>query len=178
MASIVHSLPPILPRAPVLLILGSMPGQRSIQQARYYAHPRNSFWSIMMRLLNADPNDSYEARIATLKRAGIALWDTLQSCERDGSLDANIKLTSERPNNIKALLEERPSIRAVATNGKKAGLSFQRYILPTLNAKQLKQLRVLPLVSSSPAHARLCLEEKLESWRKQLAYIIDRRQDL
>ena len=168
MAPTVHSLPPILPPKPILLILGSMPGVLSLAQARYYAHPRNSFWSIMMRLLNGDVNSPYETRVATLKQSGIGLWDVLQSCERVGSLDARIDTASERANNIATLLSEQPSICAVATNGNKAFESYQRHVIPALDDRLIKRVQVLRLPSTSPANARMRIEDKYQHWKSAL----------
>ena len=43
-----------------ILILGSLPGQRSIAAQQYYAHPQNAFWKIMADLVGA--GGSYEER--------------------------------------------------------------------------------------------------------------------
>ncbi|MFT4592099.1 MAG: TDG/mug DNA glycosylase family protein, partial [Gammaproteobacteria bacterium] len=63
-----------------VLILGSMPGQRSLAEMQYYAHPRNAFWPIMGSLFNAGPEISYAHRLDRLREHHIALWDVLQFC--------------------------------------------------------------------------------------------------
>ncbi|MCH8159542.1 MAG: DNA-deoxyinosine glycosylase, partial [Proteobacteria bacterium] len=68
-----------------LLILGSLPGQRSIDAGQYYAHPQNAFWKIMSSLYGID--GSYQQRCAQLIERRIALWDVLASSVRPGSLD-------------------------------------------------------------------------------------------
>ena len=89
--SLLYSFAPIADENARILILGSMPGQASLDAGQYYAHKRNLFWPIMAELLQFDVSASYEEKTAALRAAGIALWDVLQSCKREGSLDANIE---------------------------------------------------------------------------------------
>ncbi|MDP1927725.1 MAG: DNA-deoxyinosine glycosylase, partial [Thiobacillus sp.] len=42
--------PPIADLHARVLILGSLPGQVSLQRQQYYAQPQNAFWKIMGRL--------------------------------------------------------------------------------------------------------------------------------
>ena len=94
----VRSFEPIGDRNAEVLILGSMPGRASLAAGQYYAHPQNAFWRILSRLLQCDPASPYPARIKALKSARIALWDVLQSCEREGSLDSMIERETQVAN--------------------------------------------------------------------------------
>lgn len=154
----VTGFPPILPRRPKVLILGSMPSVESLRQREYYAHPQNAFWKIMGALLEFPPELSYRGRCAALRRAGVALWDVLESCERDGSLDTAIVRASERPNAIAQMLNERTSIAAVFLNGKKAESSFHRHVRLDAAPKTVR------LPSTSPANAQLDFDGKLAAW--------------
>ena len=145
---------------PHLLILGSMPGEESLRQQSYYAHPRNAFWPIMARLIGFAAELDYQKRLAALGRAKIALWDVLQHCERKGSLDGNIK--NEAPNDIIGFLEKHQSVRAVFLNGGFAAKSFRRHIFKHLP----RALIIYDLPSTSPAHARLKEEDKFLIWQK------------
>ena len=53
MSDRVYSFPPIADAQTRALILGSMPGERSLQANQYYAHPQNAFWKIMDALVGA-----------------------------------------------------------------------------------------------------------------------------
>lgn len=99
-ADIARSLgfPPVARRDARILILGSLPGQRSIAAREYYAHPQNGFWKIMAELVGA--SGSYEQRCAALLKSHIALWDVLGSSLRPGSLDADIQLATAEVNEI------------------------------------------------------------------------------
>jgi len=100
MQSIVTSFPPIAKPSASILILGSMPGIASLEATQYYAHPRNAFWPIMADLYGFEVTLPYPARIEALKAANVALWDVLQQCERQGSLDSAIKKASRIPNDL------------------------------------------------------------------------------
>src|SRR5437763_7222683 len=103
-----------------VLILGSMPGERSLALGQYYGHPQNLFWPFMGALCGAGPELSYRARLAQLKQAGIGLWDVLAQCVRPGSLDGRIERASEVPNDLAGLITRRPRLAAIALNGGKA----------------------------------------------------------
>ena len=148
-----------------ILILGSMPGQESLAAGQYYANRRNAFWKIMAELLGFDPDSSYETRLHELKPARIALWDVLHSCTRVGSLDARIDADSITVNDFSGFFGTYDKIRAVFFNGAKAESAYRQYVLPTVSAVPLSYMR---LPSTSPAHASLSYEQKLQAWRTAL----------
>ena len=158
-----RSFPPVADENATLLILGSMPGQRSLQMQQYYAHPHNTFWQIMGEIAGACPALPYDERLLRLKVAGIALWDVLHSCQREGSLDSEI--TKEEANDFTAFFANHPGITQIFFNGAKAEQSFKRFV----QAKQtLPPLHMMRLPSTSPAHAGIHYEEKLNVWRKAI----------
>ncbi len=164
----VHSFPPLeTPRARVL-ILGSMPGEASLRQREYYAHPRNAFWPIMAGLTGVGAGAAYSRRVAGLSACGIAVWDVLQSCERAGSLDSSIREHTVVPNAFDAFLRRHPALRLICFNGAKAEQAFRKHVLPTLQADHSHLLyRRLP--STSPAHAALSTKDKCRHWHATLS---------
>jgi hypoxanthine-DNA glycosylase len=146
-----------------ILILGSMPGQASLRKNQYYAHPRNSFWTIMERLFDAGPEHSYEQRLALLQEQRIALWDVVYRCARQGSLDTAIEQHTVVANDFHRLFAACPKIHSVYFNGQKAATLFRQQVLPGLPAA-LAGLHYQTLPSTSPAHASLNTEQKLQQW--------------
>ncbi len=157
----VQSFPPIEHPQASILILGSMPGKASLQAGQYYAHPRNAFWPIMGELVGAVPGLSYPERIEKLRSAGIALWDVLAYCARNGSLDADIVEDTISPNNFKRFFLTHTHVSRVFFNGGMAEKCFQRYVLPTLEVQPINFKR---LPSTSPAHASMPYAQKLNVW--------------
>jgi hypoxanthine-DNA glycosylase len=155
----VQSFPPIISQLSKLLILGSMPGEASLKAGQYYAHPRNAFWHIMGELFGAGPSLPYQERVAILQSIGVALWDSLQACIRPGSLDVSIK--EEVANDFPALFTKYPNITHVFFNGSKAERSFLRHAKPALSEDRHVFAR---LPSTSPAHAAMRLEAKVQAW--------------
>jgi len=144
-----------------VLILGSMPGKESLRQNQYYAHPSNAFWKIMGELVGARPSLPYAERLRILKSSGIALWDVLGSCEREGSLDSDIR--KESANDFASFLKQHPHITRVFFNGAKSEHSFKRFVL---GKQSLPPLTYQRLPSTSPAHAGMRYEEKLKVWKE------------
>lgn len=151
-----------------LLILGSMPGRESLARQQYYAHPRNAFWYVMGELFGAGPELPYDQRGQILIGRGVAVWDVLQQCRREGSLDTNIEPATETANTLSRFLADHPKIRLVLFNGQKAEAAFRKHVAPQLGelADRLAMQRV---PSTSPAHASLTWEEKLARWRQAIA---------
>ena len=134
----------------------------SLLAGRYYAYPQNAFWPIMGELFGAAPALAYEKRILTLKRAGLALWDVMASCVREGSLDSAIDEASIVPNDFQAFFAAHPRVKHVFFNGAKAEACFKRHVQPQLADRELVFTR---LPSTSPAHASLSYAQKLKAWR-------------
>ncbi|MGQ7845670.1 DNA-deoxyinosine glycosylase [Granulosicoccus sp. 3-233] len=170
-----ESFAPLEGRAAHTLILGSMPGQASLTAARYYAHPRNAFWPIMLAIIGGQSEASFESvqafdytqRCTLLTSGGYALWDVLARCERPGSLDSRIVRASEQANDIAGLVRRHPQLDCIACNGKAAEKLLVRHCGASLDALQgrlQRQLRIVSLPSSSPAMASLTLAQKHQRW--------------
>jgi len=153
-----------------VLVLGSMPGVRSLAEGQYYAQPRNAFWPIMGALFGAGPEVGYAQRLARLTGEGIALWDVLARCRRQGSLDQHIELASAVANPFVPFLASHPGITHIFFNGQLAFRLFTRRVAPSLPASRKLELTALP--STSAAMASLDRSAKLVRWqavRKALA---------
>lgn len=155
-----------------LLILGSMPGAESLKMQQYYAHPRNAFWFIIVELFGDGLSvtgalPDYRECCDILRRNQISLWDVLKNCVRTGSLDSDIRRTSETANPLLKFRLNHPELKAVAFNGRKARDSFKRHFLK-VNPHPWCDLDFIDLPSTSPAYAALRPSEKLKEWRQQL----------
>lgn len=149
-----------------ILILGSMPGVKSLDEQQYYAHPQNRFWKLMemfCKVYNLNKL-TYQDKLQILLENKIALWDVLQSCNRNGSLDSNIQ--NEIPNNIPELLEKFPNIKIICLNGNKSYSAFKKYF-PDL----LKKYSCHRMPSTSPANARYKLEDLYREWSEAIYFI-------
>ena len=155
---------PIAADKPRILILGTMPGEVSLQQRQYYGHARNAFWPIMIDLFGTTTSYDYEQLQNLLTANGIALWDILKSCQRQGSLDANINRDSMLVNDFLGFFKRYRDIRRVFFNGSMAEALYKRHILKKLPL-HLQILEYHKLPSTSPANASYSFAQKLDSWR-------------
>ena len=128
-----------------LLILGSLPGARSLAERQYYAHPTNQFWRLLGAVIEKPlAAMSYEDRLAALRKAKIGLWDVIRSAERHMSSDSLIR--EAEAHDLAALIADLPDLSMIAFNGGKAA---------TIGHKQLPsidRISVVDLPSSSAAN--------------------------
>lgn len=164
MSDTVYSFPPVADARTRVLILGSMPGERSLQANQYYAHPQNAFWKIMDALVGAGRHLEYADRLEKLLAHGIGMWESLKSCRRSGSLDSAIIAASMQPNDFNAFYAAHPQVTHVFFNGGTSAAVYQRHVLPHLS-KKFDHIRHQRLPSTSPAHAGMSYPQKLAAWR-------------
>lgn len=155
----ISSFEPIIDNKSKILILGTMPGVRSLEKQEYYGHPQNAFWSILFGLFNVLPEEDYTTKKEYLLTHHIALWDVLLGCERQGSSDTAI--THPVFNDLVGLLYQYPSIHSIFFNGAKAETLFRQY---TKKHRIPGSLFTQTLPSTSPART-LRVAEKLEAWQ-------------
>jgi len=155
--------PPIADRDCVLLILGTMPGERSIQLQLYYGHKSNQFWKIMFGLFGLPVPESYEARKQLLLDRHIALWDVLSHCEGQGSADHHI--VNEVANDFVAFYKQYPGIKTVVFDSTHAEKFYLRHVGKSPDKTYLR------VPSPSSAHAGKSLSQKTEEWRIILEFL-------
>lgn len=154
---------PVIDCRTQLLVLGSLPGEVSLQRAQYYAHPQNQFWRLMGAIVGQDlAAASYDARLGQLRSHGIGLWDVVQSARRAGSLDGAIR--EHRPNALVELAASLPKLRAIAFNGATAAKLGRAALGGGVGCD------LVNLPSSSAAHT-LRFEAKLAQWLTLQRYL-------
>ena len=140
-----------------LLILGSLPGERSLAEARYYAHPTNQFWRLVGSAIGEELAAlAYDERLERLAQRRIGLWDVIGSARRSGSLDQAIR--EARHNSLAELPGRFPELRAIAFNGGKAASDGRRAAGTSLGAIEL-----IDLPSSSAANT-MAFADKARAW--------------
>lgn len=152
-----YSFAPISSPDSKLLILGTMPGTKSLELNQYYGHSQNNFWKFLFMIFKEDFSADYETKKALLLKNKIALWDVLQYCDRVGSLDSAIK--NEIANDFENFLIQHPNIETIFFNGQKAAAFFKKYV------HLQKNYTLITLPSTSPANAGKTFQSKLDEWK-------------
>lgn len=152
-----------------VLVLGSFPGAASLAAQQYYGHPQNHFWRILMEIFPVPAglvsSSSYQIKSEWLLEQGVALWDVYAACEREGSLDSNIRHAQR--NDLAGLLTQCPQLQAIVHNGAE---SYKHHKLT-----QALGLPVHKLPSTSPANAAVPYVRKRDEWRAVLGQYLKLR---
>ena len=167
---IYHPFGPLYNENSKVLILGSFPSVKSREQEFFYGHPQNRFWKVIAALFSRQGSENLlipgtiEEKKALILNNGLALWDSIGSCEITGSSDASIR--NAEPNDL-SIITDSCDIRAIYCNGKKSLEVYSRYIEPVLG----REARALP--STSPANAAWSLERLINVWSVILEHLQD-----
>ncbi len=150
---------------PVVLVLGTFPSVIARREHAYYANPQNQFWPIVEALFGIPRTLPYHDRVRTLNERGVALWDMVDTCRQEGSMDHTI--WQPVLNDIAGYLKAHPAVRLVAVNGRTA----ERFLKRATRGKTLPDgVRIEVLPSTSPANAGTRPDEKLRRWSVIGAY--------
>ena len=150
-----HPFGPLYNENSRVLILGSFPSVKSREQEFFYGHPQNRFWKVLAALTDSPVPQTIDEKKTLILSNGLALWDSIGSCEITGSSDASIR--NAEPNDLRVITDN-CDIRAIYCNGKKSLEVYNRYIEPLLG----RRAEALP--STSPANAAWSLDRLIEAW--------------
>lgn len=150
------SFPPIADADIEILILGTLPGDRSLEVGEYFAHPRNRFWKIIARITNNPVPETYAEKRKLLLKSRIGVWNVLHRAHRRGSLDTGIQ--NEVPNDLFSFLDEHNKVKVIGFDGLKAAALYDKHF------ERRSDVTYITLPGCSPANARFDLQALCERW--------------
>ncbi len=152
---------PVIDQYTTKIVVGTMPGTDSLKAGEYYAHKRNQFWKIIYDIFEGGrtPID-YSDKLNTLLAHRIGLWDILAFCEREGSLDSEIK--NETVNDFPGLLSHFSNVGTLIFNGQNSYKYFKKAF------GDLEGIAYAVMPSTSSANATKGVIEKMKFWQQVL----------
>ena len=158
-----HALPALVHTDSKILILGTMPGEKSIALQQYYGNRGNQFWKLLYGIFNEPFNEDYADRKGLLQRHRIAVWNVLAGCEREGSSDSKIK--NEIPNDFINFHNSYPNISIVFFES----IAARKYYDKHIGAIPGIEYHVLP--STSGLYSVMSFDQKLTAWKAICKFI-------
>lgn len=140
-----------------ILILGTFPSEKSLIQQEYYGNKQNQFWKLIYDVFETEYESIYSERLLFLKENRIALWDVLKTCERKGSLDANI--ANPEVNDFEKLFDKYPNLVKIVFSSKNAYSFYHKYVVNYFG----KEILIMP--STSGLYASMNYQDKLDIWK-------------
>ena len=163
MRHVKHPFAPIIDKHCRVLILGSVPSIKSVENEFYYMHPQNRFWKLMSYLLDEDfVSADIKTRATLLLKHNIALYDSVEECDIEGSSDSKIK--NVIPSDIPSFLAA-ANITHIFCNGT-ASYNYLTKFYPEYKSITTQ------LPSTSPANAKYTIPMLADEWKVIMSYII------
>lgn len=154
------SFDPISNTETAVLILGTMPGDKSIILGEYYGHPRNRFWKIISSITNNGLPHTYPDKKALLFKTKIGIWDVAHKANRKGSLD--IAIENEEPNDLNNFISKHKKLKVIGFNGKKSEALYDKYF------DRKSGIKYISLPSTSPANTGIDFDNICKQWQQIL----------
>lgn len=143
-----------------ILILGTMPGDKSLELGEYYGHSRNRFWKIISTITKNNLPLTYSEKKTLLLKSKIGIWDVAHKANRKGSLDSAIE--DEEPNDLDNFIATHKNLKVIGFNGTKSKALFDKYF------DRKSGLKYISLPSTSPANTGIDFENICKQWRQIL----------
>lgn len=143
-----------------ILILGTMPGDKSLELGEYYGHSRNRFWKIISTITNSDLPLTYENKKELILLSKIGIWDVAHTVNRKGSLDSAIK--NELPNDLDGFISKHKKLKVIGFNGTKSEALYDKYF------ERKSGIKYISLPSTSPANTGINFDGICKIWRQIL----------
>jgi len=154
-----HPFPLLYDSHSKVLILGSFPSVKAVADGYYYANPNNRFYQVLSAIFAVDfVNVPWEEKKAWLLAHKLALHDAIGYCQILGSSDS--KISDVKPSNIREIFAN-AKIELVICNGAKAYQEYMRFFADI-------DINVVQAPSTSPANAKMRLDDLVASWSKLL----------
>lgn len=154
-----HPFPLLYDSHSKVLILGSFPSVKAVADGYYYANPNNRFYQVLSAIFAVDfVNVPWEEKKALLLAHKLALHDAIGYCQILGSSDS--KISDVKPSNIREIFAN-AKIELVICNGAKAYQEYMRFFADI-------DINVVQAPSTSPANAKMRLDDLVASWSKLL----------
>jgi len=141
-----------------VLILGTMPGDKSLELGEYYGHPRNRFWKIISAITDNDLPQTYADKTTLLLKTKIGIWDVAYKANRKGSLDSAIE--DDEPNDLDDFITKHRNLKIIGFNGTKSEALYNKYF------DRKKQIKYISLPSTSPANTGIDFENICKKWQQ------------
>jgi len=158
--NIKKSFDPISDSETMILILGTIPGDKSLELQEYYGNPRNRFWKIISTITNNEFPLNYTDKKKLLLKTKIGVWDVAHKADRKGSLDSAIK--NEEPNDLKDFIIKHKKLKVIGFNGTKSETLFNRHF------NKEKHIKYILLPSTSQAYTGIDFEDSCKIWQQIL----------
>lgn len=158
MLHIKTSFVPISNADTTILILGTIPGDKSLELGEYYGHARNRFWKIISTITNNDLPMTYSGKKDLLLKSKIGIWDVAHNANRKGSLDSAIE--NPEPNDLDGFIARHVNLKVIGFNGTKAQALFDKHF------KKKSGIKYISLPSTSPANTGIDFDTICKQWRQ------------
>ncbi len=156
-STIVEGFPPLMCHDPRVLILGKIPGKKSISTNEYYNDNRNRMWKMLAELATQKLPTNYTEKKVLLEHLHVVFWDYYQF----GEQRTNSEVKGTIPNDIVGFVRKNLTITKIAINGYG---NYDDEFGEKLQNQFGQSIKVFRLPETSGSNASWTLEKLCKEW--------------